>query len=140
VALFARSQYPGHEGTNSMDHTPQVDVENLLPILQGKFPDISSIYNASIIYGNVQYAEMFNRFRRNSLDLGLVTNVGHNAVYFPALLTELLDRFGEHGGISIGENDPHPFIDERRGNGAPDTAGRTGYHRNALLQNLHAKG
>ena len=120
-----------------MDDSPQVDVDDPVPIVQGDLPGIPAVDDAGIVHGDMELAEALDRRVAHPIHGVGVAYVDCDRVNVSSALGQLRRVTLKVLFVDVGHHDPHALLDERLHQGQPDPTGRPGDHGRPPCQSVH---
>ena len=120
------------EGLDTVDHAPQIDVDDPAPVVVGHVHDRATHGNARVEEDDVNGAHLLESGIGERLHGRAVAHVAQHAFGSGALRAQLRNRGVERGALDVGEHEAHALACQRLRGREPDPAGATRDHRHAV--------
>ncbi len=139
VTLISRRQYARNERTDAVDHTPQVYVDNSVPLLERDLPRVSPSDDPGVVHRHMERPVALDGDLAEALDGIGISHIDHDCRHVTARAHEPRRLAFELFLVEVRHDHPHPVAHEGFDERQTDSTGRAGNNRSSPFESFHVR-
>ena len=137
MTLLLRRQDQRHECADPVDHSPEVDIDDPVPVLQRQLPRETPRHDSCVVDSNMELPEAIHDGPPDTLHRVGVADIDGHRVHLGARLAQSVGMDAKPVPVQVGHHHPHAQAHKGLAYGKTDPARGAGDHRNPVSQLVH---